>query len=136
MSKGNSHLFHGTSGANQELIEKVIAKGYKITPEKVVIITQIENGNIVWLETGSDSSGLQHIIKEHGKEFNGKGIANDEIPNYILEAVCQGNVVGYQGKRNPRTIYEFTYHGTKQKIAIQISTNGYIVGANPRSNKE
>ena len=92
---------------------------------------------IVWLETGNDASGLQHIIKEHGSQFNGKGISNENIPNYVLEAVYQWNVVGTQGKKNPpRTIYEFTYNGIKQRIAVQVSKNGYIVGANPKSMKE
>ncbi|MBQ7265174.1 MAG: hypothetical protein IJS61_03660 [Firmicutes bacterium] len=75
------------------------------------------------------------IISEHEKEFNGKGIATDNIPNYILEAVYQGNIIGTQGKRNPRTIYEFVYDGITQRIAVQVSENGYIVSANPKSMK-
>lgn len=63
------------------------------------------------MEEGDSSSGLQHIINRHGHEFNGRGISNDDIPNYVLEAVYQGNFVGTQGKRTPpRTIYEFTYN--------------------------
>ena len=69
-------------------------------------------------------------------QFYGKGISNDQIPNYVLEAIHQGKVVGTQGKRNPWTIYEFTYNGKKQRIAVQVSNNGYIVGANPKSMKE
>ena len=53
----------------------------------------------------------------------------------MLEAVYQGNVVGTQGKRNPRTIYEFVYDGKTQRIAIQVGSNGYIVGENLRSNE-
>lgn len=68
---------------------------------------------------------------------NGKGIANSDIPDYVLEAVYQGNIVGTQGKRNPpRTVYEFVYNGQTQRIAIQVGSNGYIVGANPKSMKE
>ena len=68
---------------------------------------------------------------------NGKGIANSDIPDYVLEAVYQGNIVGTQGKRNPpRTVYEFVYNGQTQRIAIQVGSNGYIVGANPESMKE
>lgn len=54
----------------------------------------------------------------------------------MLEAVRQGNVVGTQGKRNPRTIYEFIYRGKKQRIAVQVGSDGYIVGANCVSLKE
>ena len=137
MSKGSSHLFSGTSGEGKALIDEVIANGYKISPEKVVLITRDPTGKIVWLEEGNSSSGLQHIIDRHGHEFNGKGIANSDIPDYVLEAVYQGNTVGTQGKRNPpRTVYEFVYNGQTQRIAIQVGSNGYIVGANPKSMKE
>ena len=136
MSKGDSHLFAGTSGEGQALIDEVIANGDKISPDKVVLITRDPSGKIVWLEEGNSSAGLQHIIDQHGKEFNGKGISNDDIPNYVLEAVYQGNVVGTQGKRNPRTVYEFVYNGETQRIAVQVSNNGFIVGANPKSLKE
>ena len=137
MSKGDSHLFSGTSGEGKALIDEVVANGEKISPDKVVLITRDPTGKIVWLEEGNSSSGLQHIIDRHGHEFNGKGISNSEIPDYVLEAVYQGNIVGTQGKRNPpRMVYEFTYNGQTQRIAIQVGSNGYIVGANPKSMKE
>ncbi len=134
MSKGDSYLFSGTSGEGRALIDEVIANGEKISPDKVVLITRDPNGRIVWLEEGNARAGLQHIINRHGHEFNGKGISNADIPNYVLEAVHQGNIVGTQGKKvPPRTIYEFIYNGVKQRIAVQVADNGYIVGANPRS---
>lgn len=136
MSKGSAHLFTGTSGAGRALIDQVEANGNKISPDKVLLITKDPNGKIVWLETGSDSSGLKHIINNHSKEFNGRGIANDNIPNYLLEAVHQGHIIGKQGKRSPRDIYEFTYNGVKQRVAIQVGSNGYIVSANCVSTKE
>ena len=137
MSKGDSHLFTGTSGAGKALIDEVVNSGEKIYPDKVVMITRTTSGKIVWMEEGNSSSGLKHIIDRHSKEFNGKGIANSDIPNYVLEALYQNNPIGTQGKRTPpRTIYEFEYNGKKQKIAIQVGTNGYIVSANPRSSKE
>ena len=136
MSKGSSHLFSGTSGEGKALIAEVEASGEKISPEKVVMITRDPNGKIVWLETGNTKSGLEHIINNHGHEFNGRGIANNDIPDYVLEAVYQGNIVGIQGKRNPRTIYEFVYNGKTQRIAVQVGSNGYIVGANLKSLEE
>ena len=136
MSKGDSHLFKGTSGEGMALIAEVKASGKKISPEKVLLITKDPDGKIVWMETGNEKSGFMHIVMAHGMEFSKKGIGFSDIPNYVLEAVYQGNIVGVQGKRNPRDVYEFVYNGTKQRIAIQVSDNGYIVGANPKSNKE
>lgn len=136
MSKGDSHLFSGTSGAGEALIDEVVSQGYKISPEKVVLITRNPTNKVVWMETGNAKSGSTHIIERHGKEFNTLGISNSDIPNYVLEAVYQGNIIGTQGRRNPRTVYEFIYNGEIQRIAVQVSTNGYIVSANPRSIKE
>jgi filamentous hemagglutinin len=136
MSKGNSNHFSGTNGANKALVDELVSSGEKCTPENIVAITKDSSGRIVWLETGNDRAGLNHIIDEHGSQFHGKGISNEEIPNYVMEAIHQGNIVGYQGKKNPRTIYEFVYEGKKQRIAISIGPNGFIVGANPKSVKE
>ena len=136
MSKGNSNHFSGTNGANKALVDELVSSGEKCTPENIVAITKDSSGGIVWLETGNDRAGLNHIIDEHGSQFHGKGISNEEIPNYVMEAIHQGNIVGYQGKKNPRTIYEFVYEGKKQRIAISIGPNGFIVGANPKSVKE
>ena len=52
-----------------------------------------------------------------------------------LKPYTKGNVVGLQGRHNPRTIYEFTYNGVTQRIAVQVSENGYIVGAVPKRMK-
>ena len=132
MSKSGSGLFKHTSGANEALVQELIDSGEKCTPKNIVGITKDSHGKIVWLETGTKSAGLNHIIEEHGTQFSQKGISNQEIPNYIMEAVSQGEIVGYQ---RSRTIYEFTYEGKTQRIAVQISENGYIVGANPKSMK-
>ena len=50
-----------------------------------------------------------------------------------MEAVKQGNIIGEQGKKKPRKIFEFVYEGKTRRIAITISDNGFIVGANPKS---
>lgn len=137
MSKGSSGLFSGTSGEGKSLIDEVISNGDKISPDEVILIGRDNNGKIVWIEKGGDSSGLQHIINDHGKEFNGMGISNSDIPEFVMEAVSQGNIVDYQGKKEPRRpIYEFEYNGDTYRVAVQVSENGYIVGANPRSMKE
>ncbi len=121
------------SGSAAALISEAQARGLSISPDKVVGITRNPEGKLVWLEAGNGGiggSGLAHIIEEHGRQFNGQGIGNSEIPGYLLQAVQTGKVVGMQGSR---PIYEFTYNGTRRRVAITVSDNGYIVGANPRS---
>ena len=135
MSKAISNQFSGTSGNNAALIAAVENSGEKITKEDVVGITKDPNGRIVWLEKGhlgDRASGLAHIIEEHGSQFNGKGISNAEIPQYLMTAVKYGTIVGYQGRGKGRPIYEFKYEGKTHRVAITIGSNGYIVGANPQ----
>ena len=66
MSKGDSHLYTGTSGEGRALIDEVIANGDKISTEKVVMIKRDPLGKIVWLETGNDASGpsMSSLITE------------------------------------------------------------------------
>ena len=62
-----------------------------------------------------------------------KGIELDEIPDAVIAAITQGKIVGYQGRKKTRAIYEVNFNGKTQYIAITVSNNGYIVGANPRT---
>ncbi len=50
--------------------------------------------------------------------------------DYLQTALSNEKVVGQQGTRN---IYEFTYNGVKQRVAIEVGANGFIVSANPKS---
>ena len=127
-----SQMSPTSTGSKEELIAEAQAKGLGIDPDKVVGITRNSDGKIVWLETGKGGergSGLSHIVENHGGEFEARGISDSKIPEYIISAVSTGNIVGRQGTR---PIYEFTYNGTRQRVAVTVSDNGYIVGANLR----
>lgn len=151
MSKGNSGLFVGTKGdkqANQtskpllnknlskeqnELIQEVIDKGFKISPEKVLGIGKMTDGKIVWIEEGTLSgkpSGLAHIL-EHEGEFKTIGVSKENIPSFIIDAVTTGQHIGHQGNGPlPRDVFKTKVDGHDAYIAVTISNNGYIVGAN------
>lgn len=134
MSKSGSRLFEYTAGANQELVDELVAGGEKCTPENILGIVKDKDGKIVWLETGTERAGFNHILKKHEKDFEKQGVTTEELSTYIMEAIKQGNIVGQQGKGSaPRTIFEFIYEGKTRRIAIQISSNGFIVSANPKS---
>jgi hypothetical protein len=53
------------------------------------------------------------------------------VPGFIMDAVTQGKVVGYQGRGTGRPIYELDYNGSTQRGAVTVGSNGFIVGANP-----
>ena len=135
MSKGNSGYFSGTSGEGKALIAEVQANGDKINPSDVIGIMKNKDGKIVWLEKGhlgNNPSGLAHILDAHESNFNDKGIKTSDIPDFILSAVSEGKIVGYQGKGTGRPIYEIEYNGETQLVAVTVGSNGYIVGAYPK----
>jgi len=113
------------------LINELGKQGIKHTPEDIVKIAKTQDGQIVFIEKGSEASGLNHIVKEHGNDFAGRGISEEQIPDAVMKAVTQGKVVGYQGRKMRRPVYEVDFNGTSQRIAVTTGKNGYIVGANP-----
>ena len=50
------------------------------------------------LENGTDTAGLNHIITEHADDFLNKGITQEQIPDYVMNALENGKIVGYQGR--------------------------------------
>ena len=116
-------------------VDELAKNGIKHNPEDILFTHKMPDGKIVFLEKGYSDRGLKHIIKEHGDQFEGKGISVSELPEFIYKAVKDGKVVGYQGTGAGRPIYEVVYKGKRQKVAITIGGNGFVVGANPKSIK-
>lgn len=92
-----------------------------------------KDGKIFFLEEGNADAGLQHILEEHSSQFAGQGIEADQIPDAIITALTEGKIVGYQGRKKTRIIYEVNFNGKTLYISVTVSDNGYIVGANPRT---
>ena len=120
------------SGLISNLLDELANSGVKYNPEDIVAITKTADGKLVWLENGTDTAGLNHIITEHADDFLNKGITQEQIPDYVMNALENGKIVGYQGRGTGRPIYEFTYNGEIHKVAITVGNNGFIVGANPK----
>ncbi|WP_197709713.1 hypothetical protein [Pseudomonas syringae] len=114
------------------LLDELTANGVKFTPENVIATTRSSSGKVVFLETGNSKAGLQHIIEEHGSQFAQMGVSEAQIPGVVMRAVSEGKLVGYQGSGVGRPIYEFNINGQTQRIAVTVSDNGFVVGANPR----
>ena len=117
------------------LIKELEKNQIKFSINDLVFITKCKTGKIVWLEKGSEKAGLAHIEKAHGDDFLKKGISKDKIPDLLLEVVNNGIDTGKkQGRhKNARPIYDVEFEGKKLKVAITISENGFLVGANPCS---
>ena len=114
------------------LINELRAKGVRHTSEDIVRIERLPDDRIVFLERGSETADLRHIMA-HADDFTNKGIAADDLPNFIMQNLREGNIVGYQGKGTGRPIYETSWGGETHRTAITTGSNGFIVGANPVS---
>jgi hypothetical protein len=119
-------------GVNPTLLNELTANGVKFTPENVIATARGPSGQVVFLETGNSRAGLQHIVGEHANDFANIGVSQAEIPNVVMQAVSQGKIVGYQGVGTGRPIFETVINGQPRRLAITISDNGFIVGANPK----
>ncbi len=115
----------------EELIGQLRASGVKHNPENILRITRLSEGKIVFLEIGNDISGWQHIRKDHANDFANRGIPEDMIIDAIMSAVTSGIIIGTQGTKRKRDVYEIEFNGVVQYISISVGENGYIVGANP-----
>jgi Domain of unknown function (DUF4157)/Pre-toxin TG len=110
-----------------ELLNELKSSGAKVTESAVIKIAKDNSRKIIYLETGNSKAGLQHIILRHGDEFINAGIKLEEIPDLIMDTVIKGKQIGMQGTR---PIYEVVFNGTKRQVAVTISDNGFVVGAN------
>lgn len=114
----------------KELMRELANSGEKVSVDDVVAVTRTADGKLVWLETGTEGAGLKHILS-HSSDFAAKGISELQIPELIVEAIKNGKIIGYQGNKNTRPIYEVIFHDKVQRVAITIGSNGFVVGANP-----
>ncbi|MEG4958852.1 MULTISPECIES: hypothetical protein [unclassified Microcoleus] len=115
----------------EELIAQLQATGVKHNPDDILGIARLSDGKIVFLEIGNDRSGWQHIRKDHANDFANRGIPEDMIIDAIMSAVTSGIIIGNQGTKRKRDVYESEFNGAVQYISISVGENGYIVGANP-----
>lgn len=131
----NEPLSNRSVAASQQIdpnhVNELRLNGIKFDQSSVVVTGRNPAGQVVFLESGTPTSGLRHIVGEHASQFADIGVPENQIPGVVMRAVTEGKVVGYQGRGTARPIYEIQLNGYTQRIAITVSSNGYIVGANP-----
>lgn len=118
------------------LIAELQQLGIKHSPEKILRIARKSNDQIVFLETGDARRGLEHILKNHQTDFTDIGIPSEQIPDVIMSAIFQEDIVSYQGKGINRPVYRVNFAGNLYYIAVTVGSNGYVVCANPRSRRD
>jgi hypothetical protein len=114
------------------LIAELKAAREKFSESDLLWIFKNNEGRIIFLEKGNSTAGLEHILN-HKNDFINKGIKDIDISDFIMQALKENKIVGYQGTGTGRPIYELIYRGKKQQVAITTGSNGFVVGANPIS---
>lgn len=117
-------------GVDAGQLAELAAKGVKFTEKNVIATGRDANGKLIFLESGSSSAGLQHILERHAGDFLKKGIPASEVPTVVMKALTDGTVVGVNGSA---PVYEIVHNGVTQHIAVGVGSNGYVVRANPVS---
>ncbi|MGV3525089.1 MAG: hypothetical protein ACO1RX_12735 [Candidatus Sericytochromatia bacterium] len=115
------------------MLAEMSRNGVRYTEGNIVRMARGQDGRIVFLETGSATAGLNHVLTRHSADFARRGVPEDQIPDLLMAALTRGNVVGQQGTdpNRLRPIYEVVFNGQRQRVAITTGSNGFLVGANP-----
>ena len=113
----------------------------KFSEADIVFITRDKSGQIVWLENGSSSAGLTHILDGkdgspgHAIDFeHAFGVKREDVGSFLKEVIKNGTVVSNKlvdlanGRQGYERIYE--YIGNYYTMT-GIGTNGFIVSAYP-----
>ncbi|ASO22438.1 hypothetical protein FHR81_004205 [Actinoalloteichus hoggarensis] len=121
-----------TAADHAELIAELRRRGVKISPRKVVRMTRLRDGRVAWLETGSTTAGLAHILEARKvRTFERAGVPREWIVTVVFAAVERGRLIGYHGVGRP--VYEVETDAGVRRVSVDVSDNGFIVGAHPVS---
>ncbi|APU17263.1 MULTISPECIES: hypothetical protein [Actinoalloteichus] len=104
--------------------------GTRINPKKIIRMTRLRDGRIAWLEIGSKTAGLAHILEPAKVDnFERLGTPRERIVDLVFTVIERGRLIGYHGADRP--VYEIVIDGSTRRVAVDVSKNGFIVGAHP-----
>lgn len=112
----------------------------KYNKDDVLFVSRDSSGQLVWLEKGNPSVGLEHILNGdgissgHASQFEkALKLKPHEVSSYLKKVVTNGTIVNSKLKIiGNRKGYEKTYYYEGNYcIVTAIGTNGFIVSAYP-----
>ena len=122
-----------------DMLQPLIDAKVKFNADDVLFVTKDKSGQMIWLETGNDNAGLNHILKRHADDFSTKhNVSRENIASHINSIINKGNIEYSRiTKRGNRVGIEKLYsHNDKYYMLTGIGTNGFIVSAYPINEKE
>lgn len=137
MSKTSSGLFNTSPlslAEKRSFIEELRNRGEKFNEKNMEFITKDATGQIIWLEKGSSTAGLEHITQRHENDFkDALGIDKSQIPNFLENIITHGEIVSNRiVSRKGRQSFERKYkYNNKYYILTGIGSNGFVVSAYP-----
>ncbi|MDO4605479.1 MAG: hypothetical protein Q4B23_05840 [Helcococcus sp.] len=137
MGTGISGDYKSTLGSlkPEHLMDELKNSGYKYNENDVVMVTKTKKNELVWLEKGTSTKGLKHIIEGHANDFKNKfGVSKEAIPSTIKDIFSQGIEVSSKVKNGGiEKIYE---HKGEYIVIAGVGTNGFIVSVYPGGSKK
>lgn len=140
-TKGAANPNNATNESEASLKFELRSKKIKFNEADMVFVTRDGSGQIVWLEKGNSSVGLNHILDEkdgclgHVKDFEQAfGVCRNHVGFYLKKVIQKGTVVSnrtvYIGtcKKGYERVYEYK---SNHYIVTGIDINGFIVLAYP-----
>lgn len=144
---GKGLNFGNTKGSQKEkelnpkdYMSELQASGVKFTKEDVIFVTKDKTGQLVWLEKGNKTAGLEHILNGdgnttgHAQDFEKAfGVNRSQLPEYLNNVISRGQIVSNEKKLiGSRLGFERIYDYKGQYYVLTgIGTNGFIVSAYP-----
>ncbi len=126
----NGEGIAGGDSLGKEILSEMKEEGIKFSKNRIVFAARLENGNKIFLETGNADSGLQHIVANHGKQFNQiYGIKSGQLGGFLHDVVAKGKLVTSFRYEDPlgREGYRSVYYWKGGHVVVYgISGNGYI----------
>ncbi len=124
--------------SEDELIAELEKKNVKVNKKDIRFVARDSTGQIVWLENGNKTAGLEHIVSRHAADFKSKfGVENDKIDDFLREVISKGKVISNKTKYiKGRKSYERVYKYQESTLIMTgIGGNGFLVSAYPVSLK-
>ena len=109
----------------QGLMDELATSGVKHNPNDVVMVIKISNGKLLWLENGTNSAGLKHILNRHAANFNDKGVS--DIVSFLQQILRSTPINTGMGAGGP--FADYLINGNTYRVAY--GANGFIVSFYP-----